>query len=145
MKIELETPYKEIWKKGYLVVNPENRRNVILYNSHSHRSTVSYARYLMSVKLGKFIPEGFEVDHIDDDKTNDSIDNLQILTTEENRQKRDALQRKLCPTSVELKCYNCGKLFNYPSHNYRFHTKNGRTKFHCSRECSYESLRKKKL
>lgn len=34
------------------------------------------------------IPEGYEVDHIDGDRFNNSIDNLQILTPEENSAKR---------------------------------------------------------
>jgi hypothetical protein len=33
------------------------------------------------------IPRGYEVDHIDEDRGNDRIDNLQLLTTEENREK----------------------------------------------------------
>lgn len=104
MKIELESPFKEVWNCGYLVTNPENRKNVILYNNHSNRTTISYARYLMSVKLGRFIEAGFEVDHIDNDKTNDSIENLQILTKEENREK----QNKLIRTKYELTCMVCG-------------------------------------
>jgi len=34
------------------------------------------------------IPEGYEVDHIDGDRFNNSIDNLQILTPAENSAKR---------------------------------------------------------
>ena len=46
----------------------------------------------MCVKLGRYLQPGEEVDHIDNDKTNDSIDNLQILTGEENiRKYRDTL------------------------------------------------------
>lgn len=87
MKIELQYPYNERWRLGYIVVNSENRKNVVLYNSHSDRSTVSYARYLMSVKLGRFLLRSEEVDHIDEDKTNDSLSNLQILSTAENLRK----------------------------------------------------------
>ena len=41
----------------------------------------------MSVKLGRMLEAWEEVDHIDNDKTNDSLDNLQILCGEENRKK----------------------------------------------------------
>lgn len=34
------------------------------------------------------IPDGYVVDHIDNDSFNNSIDNLQILTVEENLAKR---------------------------------------------------------
>lgn len=87
MKIELEEPYKSDWKHGYIVTNRENRKHVILYNSPKDRSTVSYARYLMACSLGKYIDDGFEVDHIDNDKTNDVLSNLQILSKKENLNK----------------------------------------------------------
>ena len=87
IKIELQEPYKSIWKCGYIVTNKENRKNVILYNSNNDRSTVSYARYLMSVYLGRFLDKDEEVDHIDNDKTNDSFNNLQILSKIENIRK----------------------------------------------------------
>lgn len=87
MKIELEEPYKSDWKHGYIVTNKENRKHVILYNSPNDRSTVSYARYLMACSIGNYIDVGFEVDHIDNDKTNDVVSNLQILTKKENLDK----------------------------------------------------------
>ena len=87
MKIDLEYPYNTLWNNGYIVINPEGRRNVVLFNSQIDRSTVSYARYLMSVKLGRFLTDQEEVDHIDNNKTNDDPNNLQILTPEQNREK----------------------------------------------------------
>ena len=88
MKIDLEEPFKSIWNNGYIVINPENRRNVILFNSRNDRTTISYARYLMSVHLGYIVPDEYEVDHRDDDKTNDDINNLQLLTKEQNKLKQ---------------------------------------------------------
>jgi hypothetical protein len=89
LKIELQSPYKEKWKYGYLVTNKENRKHVVLYNSDSDRTTTSYARYLMTVHLGKEIPKGYEVDHIDHDKTNDVLSNLQVLSSLENKEKEN--------------------------------------------------------
>lgn len=60
---------------------------VCLFNSKKERTTISYARYLMSVKLNRFLDRNEEVDHIDNDKTNDSIENLQILSSKENKEK----------------------------------------------------------
>ena len=91
MKIELQEPFKSIWRNGYLVTNPENRRNVCLVNNGGDRTTISYARYLMSVKLGMLISSEFEVDHKDNDKTNDDIDNLQLLTQQQNAAKNNRL------------------------------------------------------
>lgn len=79
MKIDLQPPYSEDWRMGYLVTNPEGRRTVILYNSKESRSSTQYARYLCAVKLGRYLSESETVDHIDGDKTNDSIENLQVI------------------------------------------------------------------
>lgn len=49
--------------------------------------TISYAKYLWEKANGP-IPYGYEVDHIDDDFTNDVLDNFQLLTKVENIQKR---------------------------------------------------------
>ncbi|WNO47303.1 hypothetical protein [Vibrio phage vB_VibM_10AMN] len=88
-RIELEEPYKSIWRFGYLVTNSENRKNVVLYNSHDDRTTCSYARYIVSCLLGRFLTEFEEVDHINEDKTFDVIENLQVISTEDNIRKQN--------------------------------------------------------
>lgn len=88
MKIDLEEPFKSIWNNGYLRVGSEERQIVDLFNSNSDRTTISYARYLMSVHLGYIVPDEYEVDHVDNDKTNDDINNLQLLTPEQNKIKK---------------------------------------------------------
>lgn len=85
MRIELEEPYKSMFKTGYLNVGTDGRRRV--WFTDQNGITVfgtSYARYLMSVKLGYLVPDHLEVDHKDDDFTNDDINNLQLLTQEQN-------------------------------------------------------------
>lgn len=85
MKLDkIETPFDKNWNKAYLIINRENRKMVCLYKNDTTRKTISYARYLMSVKLGRELTDEETVDHIDNDKTNDSLDNLQILTYKEN-------------------------------------------------------------
>lgn len=92
--MKLEYPYSTKWKKGYIVTNPEGRKTVILYNSQKDRTSTSYARYIMSVHLGRFLTPSEHVDHIDEDKTNDDIDNLQLLTQTENSKKNGLHKRK---------------------------------------------------
>lgn len=94
MKIILQYPYSKDWKHGYIVINKDNRRTLILYNSQSNRSSTQYARYLLSVKLGRYLTDGEHVDHIDNDKTNDHIDNLQILSAKQNNTKAGLANRK---------------------------------------------------
>lgn len=112
MKIDLEYPYNTLWNNGYIVINPEGRRNVVLFNSQIDRSTVSFARYLMSVKLGRFLTDQEEVDHIDDNKTNDDPNNLQILTPEQNREKQRLHYINNVQQKFELVCPNCGCNFS---------------------------------
>ena len=87
MKITVEPPFAGLWKHAYVVTNKENRKTVCLVNSKKDRSTISLAKYRMSVKLGRMLLDDEQVDHIDNDKTNDSIENLQLLSPEDNRQK----------------------------------------------------------
>ena len=105
MKIELKPPYSDKWKSGYLVTNKENRKTVILVNSGSDRSSTQYARYLLAVSMGRFLTAEETVDHIDGDKTNDNIDNLQILTRAEN------ISKACKQPDVELTCPVCGNVF----------------------------------
>lgn len=100
MKIKLLSPFKQKYRMGYIVINNENRKNVILFNNKKDRTTISYARYLMSVKLKRFLNKNEEVDHIDNNKTNDRLNNLQLLTPIQNRNKTAKGQTKLkfiCP------------------------------------------------
>lgn len=91
-KIRLEEPFASAYKFGYIVTNKENRRHVILYNSDKDRSTISYARYLYSVHLGRFLTKDEQVDHINNDKTDDSLENLQILSVKSNNRKQANLK-----------------------------------------------------
>lgn len=105
-QIELEFPYNQVWRKGYIVTNKENRKTVILFNNKSDRSSTQYARYLLSVKLKRFLTDEETVDHIDDDKTNDHIDNLQILSREEN------VRKHFKQPDIQLICPVCKTTFN---------------------------------
>ena len=141
MKIDLEYPFSSLWKSGYIVVNSEGRRNVILFNSQTNRSTVSYARYLMSVKLGRFLTDQEEVDHIDDNKTNDDPNNLQILTPEQNREKQRLHYINSVQQKFDLACPYCGKDFTLTERDMKmkfdyFHKNNGSGIVYGSSSCN---------
>ena len=101
MNIEILPPYDTDYNKAYLVTS-QGRNSVCLYNSETKkRHTVSYARYLMSTHLGRFLDKDEHVDHIDNDKSNDVITNLQILSQLENNRKQARLRgKKWLNTSV---------------------------------------------
>lgn len=143
-RISANKPYDDYWL--YIVHHrKENRRmaNLVSKTDNSIRTTISYARYLMSVHLNRVLEKDEHVDHIDNDKMNDVITNLQILSPQENKLKQEIHNSIVNPKFVTLKCSSCAIIFEYPARNYRFHSKHGQQKFHCSRQCSYESLRKR--
>lgn len=107
MKLELKNPFRDKWRKGYLRKNNNGRRVVDLYNSCSDRTTISYARYLMSVKLGCLINNDIQVDHIDEDKTNDKISNLQLLSSTENLAKTHEHYRNNIQVKHTVSCDYC--------------------------------------
>lgn len=138
MIIELQEPFKSIWQKGYLQVhaNEGNRKYVCLYNSNNNRTLISYARYLMCVKVGYVLPPELEVDHIDDDKTNDAINNLQILTSEQNRYKQHLLileQQEL----YYFECPICDRNFLRDKRQAWKFFNTGKIPT-CSKECGYK-------
>ena len=108
MKIKLEYPYSADWKSGYLQTNGDGRKTVILFNSEQDRSSTAYARYVMAVKLKRYLTSDEEVDHIDCNKFDDSLENLQLLTKEEHREKTTA-ERAVPPLKFICEC--CGKDF----------------------------------
>ena len=68
MKIEVIDLYKGEYDKAYLYVNQDKRKRVSLFSNTGKSKWISYARYLWEEHNGK-IPDGYEVDHINNDKT----------------------------------------------------------------------------
>lgn len=137
--------YNELVYDGYKIYGPYGQqRKMIALVSPEHRTTMSYARYLMSLHIGRELTEQEEVDHIDDDCTNDVIENLQILTPVQNREKRDQRMRE--KASVTLICPECSKEFTRlrRNTNLRFKDKRASSPSCCSRSCSgsYHSKRR---
>lgn len=137
MKIVLEFPYNEKYRLGYLVTNSENRKNIILFNSNKDRSTVSYARYLMAVKEGRFLTSSEQVDHINEDKTDDRIENLQILSPIENNRKHRISKGTLGETKIKFSCPVCKNIFFLTAR--QSHKPNPA----CSRKCGYKKAKLK--
>jgi hypothetical protein len=98
------------------------------------RHTTSRARYRMAVKLGRKLLKQEQVDHINEDKTDDRVSNLQILSVAENNRKHiiaSGKQSKL----AQLSCAWCDKAFTMKEAKYRAKAKAGQTLFYCSRSC----------
>lgn len=134
MRIELQSPFNEKYRKGYLVTNTEPRRNVVLFNGNKDRTTISYARYLMSVDLDMELPKNWVVDHVDNNKLNDTIENLQLLTSVEN------IKKSAKPKTYKVFiCPMCRASFQLEAR--QSHRKNPC----CSRKCGYNKMKAGRL
>ena len=129
MKIDNPKPFDnytcyKIWHKK------QGRWYVCLIenNPFKSRTTITYAKFLMSIKEGRILSKKEEVDHIDEDKSNDSVNNLQILTKKENSNKSSSKRLKRV---TELTCPYCGILFVIENRNLPF-----RKNPCCSRSCA---------
>lgn len=131
MKIELIDLYKDEFKAAYLSVSKDGRKRVALIGENGKSRWVTNARYVWEKTFGK-VPDGLEVDHIDDDKTNDTLENLQLLSRTDNIKKESYRKSKL-KSLVERKCPICGKIFTFEGRNLSTHPNPC-----CSRQCGYK-------
>lgn len=75
-------------------------------SSKLKRRTITYAKFVMSVAVGRMLEPHECVDHKNEDKSDDRLTNLQILTKEENEKKHRAAHPKemwnmVCPSCKE--------------------------------------------
>lgn len=105
-----------------------------LYNPKTgKRKLLTRARYRLSVELGRRLKRKEHVDHIDGDKTNDKINNLQILSLAQNNRK-SVIENGKVQKWVKLKCPVCRNKFKRKKHRVGFKIKSGKVPT-CSRSC----------
>lgn len=136
MVIQLQPPFSLKWNKGYLQIHPSGRKYICLFNSNSDRTIISYARYLYGVKLGYEVPAEYEVDHRDNDRTNDDINNLQLLTQEENRLKQEWWVTLMVVQWHIIPCDYCKELFYITQREINNKIAQNVTSLCCSKKCS---------
>lgn len=125
-------PYEHYIVYGPSLSKSESRRVVVLVDKETKKKTsTSYARYLMSTHIGRMLTKEEKVDHINNDKLDDRIENFQILTHSENLRKSTNGQK-----FVQYPCARCGAIktvrkgldYGYLKRGYAY----------CSRICSYK-------
>lgn len=78
--------FEEKWVERKIQIN-RHGYGFFCGSNNGKRFTLSAHRVIAECYLGS-CPEGYEVDHIDGDKMNNNISNLQYLTPKENKAKR---------------------------------------------------------
>lgn len=126
MVIELSDFYRDKgFKKAYLNINKEPRRIVVLVKEDNSKTSISYAKYLYTSENKQDVPQGFEIDHINNNQMDDRIENFQLLSKADNVRKshiKEELIEKVCPV--------CKKRFFFPKRNLATHPNPC-----CSRHC----------
>lgn len=114
----------------------DGRKRVVFYFNDKSTSSMSYARYLYQIEKGE-IDKELTVDHIDENRENDVIENLQPLTRLENIQKA-ILNGKMKETEwFEGTCVECNKVFIKPMRQIRNNQfKQKKVGPFCSRSCA---------
>ena len=119
----------------YININKEPRRVATLKHSNGTLTSMSYAKYLYTSYYKIDIEKGYEIDHKNNDKLDDRIDNLQILLKQDNLRKSS--KRRIM---VERVCPVCGKVFMYRKRDLCSHPNPC-----CSRKCGGIKSHWKKL
>ncbi len=88
------------------------------------RHTTSRARYRMAVKLGRELLKQEQVDHINGDKTDDRLGNLQILSSLENNRKYIRQSGRMVKM-VTLRCPVCDRSFDLRLSIYKYRLRIG--------------------
>ena len=114
-----------VWHKA------EGRWYAQLVKSETDRTTLQWARLMMSQRLGRRLGPNETVDHQDNNKTNDRHSNLQIMPRAENSSKGRARE-----PMTELQCACCGKIFMRATRDVRFRLCRGQQTFRCSKACA---------
>lgn len=128
MKIKAEHPYSgKVYKSMH---KKEGRFYVTIIRNGMPDTIRSYAKYVYETNTGKFVPDGMTVDHINNDKSDDRFENLQLLSIKDNIEKRNRIAKKKV---VVLRCH-CGKIFE--RRRGRTHLVKGGTVSCCCRSCT---------
>ena len=126
MKEEITEYYK---KKGfntvYININKEPRRVATLRKSDGTMISMSYAKYLYTSYHHCDVSKEEHIDHINGDKMDDRIENLQKISKKYNIQKDHTTKEMLL-----LTCPVCGKEFLFEKRNLNSHPSPC-----CSRRC----------
>lgn len=134
---ELETRLKDLYGEDIRLSRiyhcKDGRKRVDLVGNEIRR-TFQIARLMLEAHLGRILTRFETVDHIDGDKTNDTIDNLRVLSLSENA--ADSAVR-LIPQVFECPTCKCSfELANRKLKNAARNRNLGKAGPFCGRSCA---------
>lgn len=132
--------YKDALVQGPYFNNKNQRWFVCIYygNKDNRNQTMWLARYLMQEHLNRILESSEHVDHKDENKLNDNLENLQILTETENTVKRNK-SLAINPEELIVFCSFCSKEIKMNRQKQKDRAKaerEGRNGPFCNRKCS---------
>lgn len=126
MRLEVSEYFSKEYKAVYKVYHKnEGRYMANLIGHDGNRKTISYAKYVYMSYHKTEIAKGEQIDHINGDKTDDRIENLQKIEHGENN-----LKSKMIKEKVLLTCPVCKSEFLLDKRNVPF-----RPNPTCSKKC----------
>lgn len=115
--------------------NKSTGRWIVEIDTNNQKERINYARFKIQEYLGRLLTTLEEVDHKDENKTNDDISNLQILSKEENVIKTHQIYTQ---NIIEV-CFKCDRKFVMTPLQQKNRKKNenkGNNGPFCSRKCA---------
>lgn len=112
----------------------DGRKHVILIHDDGTRKTKSYPKFLLEQKLNRELGSDETCDHIDEDFSNDELDNLQVLTRLDNIKKHTLTippaetHTFICPVCRD----EATRILSEIRHNLNL----GKSGPYCSRKCA---------
>ena len=121
--------------KEYLYTNKDGRTRMVIQKDDGTITSKSYPRVLMEEKLGRPLKPYEDVHHIDGNKTNNELSNLQIINWIDHRKMHGIKYH-----DQVVNCEICGKEFIWtPSMQSRYYTDLKRSRnrgLTCSKRCT---------
>lgn len=138
---QAEYPFDDYWL--YIILHKKQNRYManLIHKTNKTRTTFAYSKYLMCVNLKRILSRDEQVDHIDGNKLNDAIENLQILTSAENLRKM-VIETGKSAIVYDLLCTECNISFKRKRVGWKIAKGLG---IFCSKLCQYNNMRKVKI
>lgn len=114
--------------------NLKGRAYICIRHPDGKRTTKLYSRYLLEQELGRELSYDETVDHINGDFTDDSLENLQVLSRSENAAKGSPNRKSI--EWVTFQCPVCGTWTEKNARIVRGNRKKGKAGPFCGRSCA---------